>query len=272
MSQLAEKLTYLKKLRGLTTEQAHRLTGVPVGTLNKIFSGQTRRPAAEHLAKLARLFRVPMSYLLDDEAPPERCYAAQGEEAALTLSAEEVRLVSLCRQLDEGSRRSLAAMAGLLAVPAPPLAGTVPVRRTFCWTAPGRSDQPPRPILLPVQAPHAAQADFAVVLADRSMEPVWPPGTVLLCRRGSCGREEHGLYRLEGTLLVRRLARRKGGAKLVSPNLRCRDIPLGEGAAPECLGAVLGPVRGFRWAEPLTRAGKDDTIKKSPVSAGEHKS
>ena len=271
MSLLAEKLAYLKKLRRLTTEQAARLTGVPVGTLNKIFSGQTRHPAAEHLAKLARLFRVPMSYLLDDEVPADRCYAAQGEEAPFALSAEEVRLVALCRRLDESARRSLAAMAGLLSVPARPLAGMVPVRRTFCWTAPGRSDQPPRPILIPENAPGAAGADFAAVLADCSMEPVWPPGTVLLCRRGSCGREEYGLYRLEGTLLVRRLVRRKGGAKLVSPNLRCRDIPVEEDCMPECLGGVLGPVRGFRWAEPLTRAGKDDTIKKSPVSTGEHK-
>ena len=271
MSLMAEKLAYLKKLRGLTTEQAARLTGVPVGTLNKIFSGQTRRPAAEHLDKLARLFRVPMGYLLDDEVPPERCYAARGEEGLFSLSAEEVRLLALCRRLDEGARRSLAAMAGLLAAPAPPLAGTVPVRRAFCWTAPGRADQPPRPILLPADAPGTAEADFAVVLADRAMEPVWPPGTALLCRRGSCGREQYGLYRLDRALLVRRLARRKSGVKLVSPNLRCRDIPVEEGGALECLGTVLGPVRGFRWAGPLTRAGKDDTIEKSPASAGEHK-
>ena len=271
MSLMAEKLAYLKKLRRLTTEQAARLTGVPVGTLNKIFAGQTRRPAAEHLAKLARLFRVPMSYLLDDEVPADRCYAAQGEEALFALSAEELRLVSLCRRLDEGARRSLAAMAGLLAVPPPPLAGTVPVRYLFCWAAPGRADQPPRPILLPAEAPGMAQADFAAVLTDRAMEPVWPPGTVLLCRRGSCGREEHGLYRLEGTLLVRRLARRKGGARLVAPNLGFRDIPVEADAPLECLGAVLGPIRGFRWAEPLTRAGKDDTIKKSPVSTEKHK-
>ena len=93
MSLMVEKLAYLKKLRRLTTEQAAQLTGVPVGTLNKIFSGQTRRPAAEHLAKLARLFRVSMCYLLDDEIPPERCYAAQSEEGLFSLSAEEARLL-----------------------------------------------------------------------------------------------------------------------------------------------------------------------------------
>ena len=254
MSLMAEKLAYLKKLRGLTTEQAARLTGVPVGTLNKIFSGQTRHPAADHLDKLARLFRVPMGYLLDDEVPPDRCYAARTEEGLLSLSAEEARLLLLYQALDGAARATLAAMARLLAVPAPPLAGTVPVRRSFCCTAPGRADLPPRPILLPQQA--ADGADFAVQLADGALEPLWPAGTVLLCRRAGCGRDELGLYRLEGELLVRRLARRKGGAKLVAPCLGCRDIPVEDGAALDCLGTVLGPARRFRWADAVDKARK----------------
>lgn len=246
MPLMAEKLSYLKKLRRLTTNQAARLTGVPVGTLNKIFSGQTRHPAADHLDKLARLFRVPMGYLLDDEIPPDCCYTALGEEALLSLSAEEVRLVILRRRLDEGARRSLTALACLLAAPTRPLAGTVPVRRTFCCAAPGRGGDPPRPILLPKQDPLTTRADFAVLLTDGAMEPLWPAGTVLLCRREPCGREAYGLYRLGDNLLVRRLVKRSSGMKLTAPNLGFRDIPVEE-EAPECLGAVLGPVRKFRW-------------------------
>ena len=246
MSLMAEKLAYLKKLRRLTTEQAAHITGTPVGTLNKIFSGQTRHPAAEHLDRLARLFRVPMCYLLDDEIPLDRCYAAQGEEALLSLSAEEVRLLTLCRRLDERARRSLFALACLLAAPARPLAGTIPVRRTFCCAAPGHDGEAPRPILLPERDPLSARADFAVLLTDGAMEPLWPAGTVLLCRREPCGREGYGLYCLEGALLVRRLVKRRSGKKLTAPNLSFRDIPAEEEAL-ECLGAVLGPARGFRW-------------------------
>ena len=51
---MTEKLAYIKKLRHLTTEEIARHSGVPVGTLNKIFSGQTRHPAAEPMARLAQ--------------------------------------------------------------------------------------------------------------------------------------------------------------------------------------------------------------------------
>ncbi len=39
---MTEKLAYIKKLRHLTTEEIAQQSGVPLGTLNKIFSGQTK--------------------------------------------------------------------------------------------------------------------------------------------------------------------------------------------------------------------------------------
>lgn len=41
---LYEKLNERKKELGLTTEQLSRLSGVPVGTINKVLSGETRSP------------------------------------------------------------------------------------------------------------------------------------------------------------------------------------------------------------------------------------
>ena len=41
---LYEKLSERKKELGMTTEQLSRLSGVPVGTINKILSGETRSP------------------------------------------------------------------------------------------------------------------------------------------------------------------------------------------------------------------------------------
>ena len=40
---MTEKLAYIKKLRHLTTEEIAQQSGVPLGTLNKIFSGQTKK-------------------------------------------------------------------------------------------------------------------------------------------------------------------------------------------------------------------------------------
>ena len=41
---LYEKLSERKKELGMTTEQLSQLSGVPVGTINKILSGETRSP------------------------------------------------------------------------------------------------------------------------------------------------------------------------------------------------------------------------------------
>ena len=49
---LYEKLNERKKELGLTTEQLSQLSGVPVGTINKILSGETRSPRYDTLKAL----------------------------------------------------------------------------------------------------------------------------------------------------------------------------------------------------------------------------
>lgn len=247
---MVEKLAYLKKLCRLTTEQAAQLSHIPVGTLNKIFSGQTRHPAAEHIARICQVFRVSPHYLLDDEVPTECCFAAAAEEGLFPLSAAEARFLTLYRRLDPESRRTLEAMATLLRVPTGLLAGVVPVRRTLCYLTPAPEDGQPcplRPILLPENDPAVRQADFALLLGDGCMEPIYPPGSVLLCRRGRAGQEDYGLYQLNQRLLLRRAVRRRGVTRLTAPNLGCKDVVVSDTDFLECLGVVLGRVCGYRW-------------------------
>lgn len=250
MSLMVEKLAYLKKLRRLTTEQTAQLSQIPVGTLNKIFSGQTKHPAAEHIERISRVFRVSVHYLLDNGLPTECCFSAEAEEGLLSLSAEEVRFVTQYRRLDAGAKHALAAMASLLRIPAGPLAGTIPVKRTFCYAVPtpeGRPAKPLRPILIPETDPAVRQADFTVLLGDGCMEPLYPPGSVLLCRRGTGGREDYGIYQLNQGLLVRRLIKRRGVTRLVAPNLSYKDVVVSEDDFLECLGVILGLACGYRW-------------------------
>lgn len=51
-----EKIAEYKKKLGLTTEELSKRSGVPIGTLNKILSGQTKDPKLETLKSLARVF------------------------------------------------------------------------------------------------------------------------------------------------------------------------------------------------------------------------
>lgn len=250
MSLMVEKLAYLKKLCRLTTEQTAQLSDIPVGTLNKIFSGQTKHPAAEHIDRISRVFRVSVHYLLDDGLPTECCFNAETENVLFSLSADEVRLVTQYRRLDAGAKQMLSAMGSLLRLPAGLLAGTVPVKRTFCYGAPapdGTSARPMRPILLPLNDPAVRQADFTVLLKDGCMEPIYPTGSVLLCRHGSAGREDYALYQLNQNLLLRRLIRRRGVTRLVAPSLEYRDIVVADNDFLDCLGVIIGMVRGYRW-------------------------
>lgn len=65
-----EKLARLKRERGLTNDALAALSRVPVGTVNKICAGQTRRPAFQTLLRLCRALRAPLCYLLDTNYSP----------------------------------------------------------------------------------------------------------------------------------------------------------------------------------------------------------
>ena len=259
MSLMAEKLAFVKKQRRLTTEGVSRLSGVPVGTLNKIFSGQTRHPAAEHLDKIARALRVSVHYLLDDTLPPDCCFTAGSEEGAFHVSQEEMRLLLDYRRLEAKGRQALLAMTALLLAPIRGV-GPLPVRRLPCYgTAPEGGRCLLRPILLPQLDEAARRAEFAVLVPDGSMEPICSSGAVLLCRWQARRGQEYALFLLNQQPLVRRLCRRGDRVVLVSPNLDYRDIPVTEADCLRYVGSVIGIASSFRWEHcpPVDKAWKE---------------
>ena len=56
---LYEKLNERKRELGLTTEQLSQLSGIPVGTINKILSGETRSPRYDTLKALEKVLYSP---------------------------------------------------------------------------------------------------------------------------------------------------------------------------------------------------------------------
>ncbi|MBS6263852.1 MAG: helix-turn-helix domain-containing protein [Clostridium sp.] len=56
-----EKINEYKKRMGLTTEELSKLSGVPVGTLNKILSGATKDPKLETLKAIARVLGLTLN-------------------------------------------------------------------------------------------------------------------------------------------------------------------------------------------------------------------
>ena len=56
-----EKINEYKKRIGLTTEELSKLSGVPVGALNKILSGATKDPKLETLKAVARVLGLTLN-------------------------------------------------------------------------------------------------------------------------------------------------------------------------------------------------------------------
>ncbi len=56
-----EKIIEYKKKLGLTTEDLSKMSGVPIGTLNKILSGATKDPKLETLKAIARVLGLTLN-------------------------------------------------------------------------------------------------------------------------------------------------------------------------------------------------------------------
>lgn len=66
MSTLAQRIKELKDLRKLTSQELSVLSGVPLGTLNKVLSSSTKSVKTETLKKIADALSVPVSTLLGE--------------------------------------------------------------------------------------------------------------------------------------------------------------------------------------------------------------
>lgn len=219
---MTEKLAYIKKLRHLTTEEIAQQSGVPLGTLNKIFSGQTKNPAVGPVDKITQVLRIPIHYLLDDELPIEYHVSTSTDDGILLLSSEEIQFLMKYRDLEPHSKRAVDTMTELLNMPPGRLAGNLPVKRTFCYvTAPPGDSNP---------------------LGDSFfLRPVLIPET------DAAARQEYGLFLLNQEAFIRRLYYKRGITKLVAPNLNFKDIIIHENDSLKCIGTITGIAHGCRW-------------------------
>ena len=69
-----EIIQELKKEKGLTIEELSAKSGVPIGTLNKILSGQTKDPKLETLKALTRVLGCSLDDLDDADRKTGRSY------------------------------------------------------------------------------------------------------------------------------------------------------------------------------------------------------
>ena len=99
-----EKIVEYKKKLGLTTEELSAKSGVPIGTLNKILSGQTKDPKLETLKSIARVLGCTLDAFddIEKEEQPyndvERLIARNGRKMS---EAQKLRLIQLLSEIED---------------------------------------------------------------------------------------------------------------------------------------------------------------------------
>lgn len=251
---ISEKLLYVKQRSGWSAEELSRRSGVPLGTLNKLLTGQTRQPSAAALYRLCQVLDISMDYLLDDRVPVQAPKEALAEEGGIRyLSQREAELLDGFAGLTEHSQQVLEAVLGLLLYQSPKVFFDGPSRKLLCFQSVARGRRgsfgegfyvrPIQTLLDPV----TREADFTVLLTSRALYPAFGPGTILGVSRVQPEHNQLGLFLVNREAFIRKLRRSRNKTKLVAVNLDYKDISLGERDELKCLGTVLGAVRDYRW-------------------------
>ena len=221
---LSKKLSYLKHKEKLTTLEIAQRTSLPVGTLNKIFSGQTLSPSLKIIDRLSTLFHVPSHYLIDDEIPVGCSIGAYVEsQGLLMLSEREGELFDLFRQLDEHNKQTIEWIIRALARQSSKQKNSLLERRLLCYTP--------------------------VAWGERGfyMEPAYSPGTLLAVTHKAAEQNQLGVFSLNQEGFLRKFCCRRGTCKLMSLNTEFKTLTVGAHDEFLCLGTILGAVRNYRW-------------------------
>ena len=113
-----DRVKELKKQTGINTKELANRSGVPLGTLNKLLSGQTDKPKLDTLEKIAAALGTTVAYLSDGKTNAEAAAITEkfirldkkGREAVLkTADAELARMEAEARRAasDLGLKRKI---------------------------------------------------------------------------------------------------------------------------------------------------------------------
>ena len=229
------KLTEMKKNSGLTLSQLAEKSGVPLGTLNKLFAGQTTDPKLETIRAVVYALGGTLDSI--DEAKRPKPLPLPYSDAALRIARQYDRL-------DSYGQATVSAVVReeLNRCEAPPaeLAEIIELPHSLLSASAGTGqwlDDDTAEVWEVRLNEHTRKADFAVDVAGDSMEPMYSDGdTVLVHAQPAINPGEIGLYVYQGDGYIKR----QGDGRLESINPAYPDIVPCEGETITCKGRVLG--------------------------------
>lgn len=234
-----ENLVAIKKASGKTLNQIASDSGVPIGTLNKLFAGQTKDPKLDTVRSVVHA----LGHTLDDldDSP-------KGIKKAPPYSSEAEKLARDYDSLDRHGKKAVRAVADVEIARCAELAQAAPARDTdetvyyiTSWfyrpmsagTGEQAGDEQPENLRL-LKEPPPGTSYVAPINGD-SMEPTYHSGDKLFihaCEEIEPG--QIGVFYMDGQQWVKEL----GDGVLISHNPNYPPRPMTEDV--RCQGLVLG--------------------------------
>ncbi|MBO4422550.1 MAG: helix-turn-helix domain-containing protein [Clostridia bacterium] len=228
-----ERVKILKKDASMNSKTLSELSGVPLGTLNKLLSGQTDKPKLDTLEKIAAALGTTVKHLSDGDEDDGTALIAEkfarldkkGKDAVIKAADAELA------RMEAESRRA-ASDLGLK-------------RKIFIYDVPVSAgcgsflDSSHSSAVSLVVNEVTDRADYAVRVSGDSMEPRYFDGDIVIVE--SCSEIPEGkvgIFLYNGESYIKKF----GGDRLRSVNPKYSDIVFKENDDIRCLGLVLGTI------------------------------
>ena len=111
MQEIVKRLNDVKKRRGYTLRMLAEKSGLTLGTVNKIMSGELQRIKPEKLSKLAEALNVTIDYLVNGEADGVSAQAYSYGLVKIACISPNVRVADVgynVRQIIKHAKRAAA--------------------------------------------------------------------------------------------------------------------------------------------------------------------
>ena len=214
-----DTLMEMKKSSGKTNKQISQESGIPLGTVNKIFSGPTTDPKLETI----RAIVYCLGYTLDDLEPDKINKAPSVSDEAQGLATRINRLDNVA----QGAVENLIDYYENVASPAPVKKRTKIIPLLGNSAAAGSPEPDFGNFWTDYEVPEDSPAEFAFKVNGKSMEPYLMDGSIALATKRQPTDGDVAVLIVDGGLLCKQVCQdSEGNLYLFSLNREYPDITI----------------------------------------------
>lgn len=230
----------IKKEKNLTNEALAEMSGISIGTLNKLLSGASADPKFSTLCALSQALGVSIDEMTGRKKVTDNTYI-KSDYFQKYMELDKEGRDAVDRVLEREHERILREQA--LATYSLDLPQTRSIKLYNIAASAGTGSYLSSSDFTNISiysTPATDEADFAVKVYGDSMLPKFTSGDILLIKSAnSVNIGDFGIFSVDGESFVKKF----GGDRLISLNPDYNDIKLSEFNQIVCFGKVLGKLK-----------------------------